>query len=159
MNIETKQFINNLLSKSNVKKTIVTPKLWGCEIFFIPTSDEYTEHYRKLLCLDTPWSSSSIHCHKDKIETFICLHGKVTLEFLDGDEREEFRLEPGVSITISPNTYHKFYLLEDKDAVILEIATHLRQFRGDIWEVLEQDKRDNSKLTSSKLGIFGESNE
>lgn len=106
----------------------VTDKLWGFE-YEIVNNDKYCG---KLLYI-LPGFESSLHYHKVKDETFMCLEGTVGLEVLedtgewyDYDQHytdfevlkswchDAYRLEPGVA--------HRFWAI-DGPAVVAEFST------------------------------------
>lgn len=120
----TKETIRKLQAQG--KKVI--PKLWGWEYWAVNT-DRYCG---KLLYI-LPGFESSLHYHKAKDETFMCLEGTVGLEILedtgewyDYDQHytdfeilkswchDAYRLEPGVA--------HRFWAI-DGPAVVAEFST------------------------------------
>lgn len=103
-------------------------KIWGREVWIV--NEEYCG---KLLFLDK-CASSSIHYHKAKKETFLCLLGWATLTV---DEVMYSLQANGEPITIPCNTNHSFYGREK--SVILEISN----FHEDC---------DVFRLTESKAG-------
>ena len=88
-------------------------KVWGKEIWIVNT-DKYCG---KILELKKNWRCSR-HYHKKKDETFYILSGKVLFELNDN----KMILEPGDSIRIKPNNWHRFTGLEDSK--IIEFSTH-----------------------------------
>lgn len=102
----------------------IVPKRWGKEEWII--NDEYCG---KILTVKKK-SSSSIHYHKNKKETFFVLSGRILLEwypFNDFIKRKKLIcsaiLQRGQAFTLYPHTVHKFTSLIG-ESKILEISTH-----------------------------------
>ncbi len=92
----------------------VIPKAWGQEIWLV----NEPEYCCKILDINKG-AAGSLHYHPIKKETFIVIKGKIQLEY--GGDKELMWLGSG-SMTILPNTPHRFKAL--KDSSILEISTH-----------------------------------
>ena len=88
-------------------------KIWGSEEWIV-NNDKYCG---KLLRLKKGYRCS-LHKHKNKDETFYISKGKVLLEH----GKVKLVLEPGDSVRILPETFHRFTGLEDSD--IFEFSTH-----------------------------------
>ena len=102
-------------------------KVWGTEYWLVNTA----QYCAKILHLE-PGMACSLHWHREKIETFICLQGVVRLELPD----TQVWLAPGEKYHISCGMEHRF---SSKDgAVILEVST----FHSDSDVVrIEESKR------------------
>ena len=94
----------------------LVPKLWGSECWIV-NNEKYCG---KILHLK-PGFSSSLHLHKVKHETMLCLRGRVRIYNATG--YSAIYLEPGDSLELPPGTYHTFEALEG-DAVLIEFSTH-----------------------------------
>jgi len=91
----------------------VIQKVWGREEIAVNT-DLYCG---KFLILEEGFQCS-LHCHKDKDETFFIMSGRVEME-VDGVVSI---LEKDMSVHVPPGAYHRFKGLVN--SVILEISTH-----------------------------------
>jgi len=104
---------------------IEVEKLWGSETWL-----ENDENYCAKLLFLTEGFQSSLHFHKEKIETFICVAGKVRLEILpyynshpdQADVIQKRYLQPYQSATLRPYQPHRFTALTPT-AVIVETST------------------------------------
>jgi len=79
-------------------------KKWGTEVIL-----NQVPYGCKVMILGTEGSRCSLHCHKNKAETFILISGKMEVEIIDDGDREIFTLQtPFSSVTISPMVFHRF---------------------------------------------------
>jgi len=93
----------------------IVKKKWGHEVIIV----NCPSYCAKLLCIEEG-ASSSIHFHIKKKETFVCLKGRVGMEFPNGVDSVLTPHSEG--IPIEPGERHQFHGLTN--AVILEISTH-----------------------------------
>lgn len=91
------------------------PKMWGRELWHHNDSD----YCMKTLVIHSG-AQSSLHYHKVKRETFLCVQGSVMLE-IGGDAHV---LTRGDSITIEPGVAHRFRAVTDAATVIEASTTH-----------------------------------
>ncbi|MEA2037357.1 MAG: cupin domain-containing protein [Nanoarchaeota archaeon] len=110
------------------------PKKWGNEIWIVNK-----DYCGKILVLNKGFACS-MHCHKNKDETFYILKGKVLLET---DKTREI-MNAGESMLINPNTYHRFIGLEDSK--ILEFSTHHEDSDSYRKEGMSSGEIDLSKI-------------
>lgn len=103
----------NHLVLENAEK--IVDKLWGKEFWL--TNQEYCA---KILSLD-PGYQCSLHFHRQKKETFLCLEGVVQLEVRSPEDL--VYLHPGTKYTIEQGRAHRFQAFGGP-ALILEISTH-----------------------------------
>ena len=106
----------------------IIKKKWGYEK--IITNDR--EYCGKILTVLPNGNTGSIHYHKQKIETFHMLKGKLELELyiLDNKDNpslkkciiEKFILNIGDSITLHPYKGHRFWAI-DEVAEFIEFST------------------------------------
>ena len=97
----------------------VVPKLWGTE-FWVVNTDKYCLKFLKI----NPGVQCSIHCHKEKDETFVGVSGYVLLT-LHNETKEQTGGEgigPGDSYKIEPGQFHSFYA--NNVSWIMEVSTH-----------------------------------
>jgi mannose-6-phosphate isomerase-like protein (cupin superfamily) len=94
--------------------------LWGYEQWIVNNAF----YCAKLITLTNPNVRSSVHCHRGKFETFICVQGEVHL-FMGTDEHGWGMLNnpttmiPGCVYSIPRGTFHSFW----GEGVILEVST------------------------------------
>ena len=122
----------------NIIRAEIVDKGWGREEWFVNR-----EYCGKRLYLDRGFSCS-MHCHKNKDETFSLGFGEVLAEFENqsGGEQSAYLLKPknillikyegrilqnplnfgNSSLLIKPHKYHRFMGL--KDSLIIEASTH-----------------------------------
>lgn len=97
-------------------------KVWGQEIWLV-NNERYCS---KLLYINAGWQCS-LHYHPVKKETFIVLDGGIGVEVgMPGYPtcpRSNRQLVAGESLTLEPNTPHRFWSYTDQPAVILEISS------------------------------------
>lgn len=97
----------------------VVKKLWGREKV-ITNNRKYC---MKVLELDSGFESS-LHYHKKKDETFLCIKGQVLLEYgPKGSECKTTILLPDCSMRLVPGTIHRFRAIGE-GARIVEASTH-----------------------------------
>lgn len=94
-------------------------KLWGQEIW-LTNGPLYCA---KLLILK-PDYKCSLHYHTTKTETFIVLEGEVAIEYGTQNYMVLSRYGPGDKLDVEPEHPHRFYSLDEKPALILEVSTH-----------------------------------
>src|SRR5260370_26153316 len=102
-------------------KQIEVAKLWGSETWL-----ENDENYCAKLLFLTEGFQSSLHFHKQKIETFICVAGKVKLEILPyyrshPDQAmvvQKRFLQPYQSVTLLPYQPHRFTAITPTAVVV-----------------------------------------
>jgi rfaE bifunctional protein kinase chain/domain len=112
---------------NNVK---VVDKVWGNEIWFA-NSNLYCG---KILNLKQGYQCS-MHCHKEKDETFYILDGKVRMIIND----ETIIMQKGDSVKLKPNDYHSFGGI--LPSVILEVST--QHFDEDSYRLNNSGKWDD----------------
>lgn len=104
----------------------VVPKVWGTEKWVI--NDENHQYCHKKLEVNKG-GVLSLHCHKNKLETFTLESGKVQLTLGD----EVIDMLPGDSKTVIPGTYHSFAGYHF--SVITEVSTfHSDDDSYRLWE-------------------------
>ena len=106
----------------------IEKKIWGEEYWIVNNQD----YCGKLLVLNQQYRCS-IHHHNIKKETFLVISGKVLLEV----GNESFIMEPGMSMTITPYTKHRFTGL-DKVSEIIEFSS--QHFETDSYRDEESGK-------------------
>jgi mannose-6-phosphate isomerase-like protein (cupin superfamily) len=91
-----------------------TEKIWGWE------EEIVNDLYCGKVMLLSPFRRCSMHYHKNKDETFLCLSGSFTLELDDYyvvmNPMDSFRIEPGVN--------HRFWGDDIRPATFVEFSTH-----------------------------------
>ena len=87
-------------------------KVWGSEDWIVNNK----RYCGKILNLNKGYRCS-LHCHKEKEETFYVLEGKVLMQI----ENAMKTMKPGESIDIHKGVYHRFTGLEDSK--IIEFST------------------------------------
>lgn len=90
----------------------IIQKVWGREEI-ITNTELYCS---KFLILEKGFQCS-LHCHREKDETFFIMAGRVEME-IDGKITE---MRDGESIRINPGVYHRFKGLEN--TIIIETST------------------------------------
>jgi mannose-6-phosphate isomerase-like protein (cupin superfamily) len=82
------------------------------------------EYCAKLLWI-TPGFQCSLHYHPIKHETFVALDGLIRVEYHDGGKHCETLLsgKRRDTLTIPPNTPHRFWALGFEGGLLLEIST------------------------------------
>ena len=95
----------------------IIKKVWGEEHWIVNRS-----YCGKKLLLKGGFRSS-IHCHRNKEETFYLVSGRMLLEVGDDPEALSRRfLAPGDVVDLMPGTWHRFSSIED--AEFFEFSTH-----------------------------------
>lgn len=94
----------------------VTEKVWGREFEII--NEEYCGKIFEIL----PMSQSSLHYHRDKKETFLCLDGVIQVEV--GEETHILRGWAKDSVNIPAGVKHRFSNFESTVAWVVEFSTH-----------------------------------
>lgn len=112
---------------NNIK---MVDKIWGSEIWFA-NSNLYCG---KILNLKQGYRCS-MHCHKEKDETFYILDGRVHMIIND----EERIMEKGDTVKLKPNDYHSFGGI--LPSVILEVST--QHFDEDSYRKTNSGKWDD----------------
>lgn len=109
----------NPMNAAVVEHAPKTDKKWGAE-YLLVSNEKYCS---KILVLNYGFQSS-LHYHKLKDETFICIEGRVFLEVRDRmNVCGLYQLEPGSSpVRLEPNTPHRFYA-GNIGGVVLEVGT------------------------------------
>lgn len=97
-----------------IKRAEHHEKKWGFEAWFA-NSELYCG---KVLTVDQK-QRCSIHHHKIKHETFFVIDGEIFIEI----EGEEFYLLPGDSVTLPPNTRHRFSGVAHRYSRFVECST------------------------------------
>lgn len=112
---EDNRVISSELEMYNLEDAYERLHLWGNEQWLV-NNDHYCA---KVLTVNDDFQSS-MHYHKHKTETFICLDGIIQLIIVDTDNNESNNiLEAGDIITIPKGVMHSF----SGDGVILEVST------------------------------------
>lgn len=109
----------SLLQEGPEDRTYVA-KLWGLEEWLVNN-----ENYCAKFLWITPGFQCSLHYHPTKCETFVALDGLVKVEYhwlgqkyeaiLTGRNRD--------TLTLPPNTPHRFWSMGGPGGLILEIST------------------------------------
>ena len=115
--------------------TKVVPKRWGQELWIV-NNDMYCG---KILSFDQG-KSCSLHCHRDKHETFYVLCGAFDILLMDLVEKKcsYVRLKEGQALEIDRHLYHAIRGLEAGNE-LLEVSTHhededsYRMSKEDAW--------------------------
>lgn len=99
-------------------------KLWGGEVVF----DNNDLYCGKMLVIE-PGFQCSLHLHREKRETFVCVDGSVALEVSSFNALKELDtqhvvLEVGDVWRLEPGTPHRFSSLHGKPATVIEFSTH-----------------------------------
>ena len=99
---------------------MLVAKLWGFEEWLV-NNDKYCA---KLLWI-LPGFQCSLHYHPVKCETFIAMDGLVHVEYhIDGKLMETILVgHRKDTLTIPPNTPHRFYSMGGNGALLLEVST------------------------------------
>jgi mannose-6-phosphate isomerase-like protein (cupin superfamily) len=96
-------------------------KEWGQETW-LENNDLYCAKFLWI----KPGYKCSLHCHKQKTETFIVLDGTVTMKLQLSKPSSwdyEYTMLTGHFLTLYPEVYHQFSSATDQPALILEIST------------------------------------
>jgi len=95
----------------------VVKKAWGEEEWIV--NDVYCG---KRLVLNAGWRSS-IHCHKNKDETFYVTRGRMLVEVGEApDALGERIMTSGDTLRLTPGTWHRFTGIEETE--FFEFSTH-----------------------------------
>jgi mannose-6-phosphate isomerase-like protein (cupin superfamily) len=99
-------------------------KVWGFEEWWV----NEPEYCFKILVIK-PGTTSSIHYHNQKKETFLVLKGRCFLDLWDSpnaDEVNRYNLEPEDQVVIKPGIRHRFMLeySAEQPCIIYEISSH-----------------------------------
>ncbi len=109
---------------------MIVEKVWGRE-HWIVNNDGYCGKFLEI----NKNAISSLHFHREKRETFVCLNGSVQLQLND----DTIIMTPGdFTITIEPMTPHRFVGIEEHN-LLLEISGH-------------HDEKDVVRLEESRAG-------
>ncbi len=103
----------------------VHEKSWGRE-FWIENHDLYCG---KILEFDKAGSGTSMHFHRDKVETMYLQKGKLRVELINTSDglKYELVLLPGQKIFLDTFQPHRLTALED-GTVLYEFSTHHEDF-------------------------------
>ena len=109
----------NPMNAAVVEHAPKTEKLWGAE-YLLVSNEKYCS---KILVLNYGFQSS-LHFHKIKDETFLCISGRVYLEIVNEAGNIDTRtLSPGTpGVRLSPYVKHRFYA-STLGGVVLEVGT------------------------------------
>jgi mannose-6-phosphate isomerase-like protein (cupin superfamily) len=110
-------------------------KPWGYELHWAKT-DRYVG---KIIHVNEG-HALSLQYHNIKDETILLWSGRLRFEIKRGDAMEEFDMEPGQRIHVSPKTVHRMTAIEDCD--IIEVST------PEIDDVVRLEDRYGRKGTS-----------
>lgn len=134
-----------LTTKSNRH---IVKKLWGEEDWIVNSK----EYCGKLLTL-VPGYQSSMHYHKNKTETFLCLVGSVCLEIypegvskgvLQGSSRLLYLSSYAYNaFTLDVGVPHRFWCLTKDPALVVEFSTHHSD--EDVVRLEPSQKRKNEE--------------
>jgi cupin fold WbuC family metalloprotein len=104
-----------------VEESPIIPKLWGHEKIIVNSS----LYCGKILTVLPNGMACSIHYHKNKTETFHILSGELQFEKFDlsGKLQQRTVLRAGDTITLVPNTPHRFWVI-DTLCQFIEFSTH-----------------------------------
>ena len=93
--------------------------LWGTE-FWMVNNELYCMKYLKV----NPGFQCSIHCHKNKDETFLGVSGYLQIDIHNrsGKRIGDAAIEPGGWFRIKPRTYHSFHAYNT--VWVMEVSTH-----------------------------------
>lgn len=118
-------------------------KLWGREIWHHNSAS----YCMKTLILKSGYMSS-LHMHKIKKETFLVVHGMVSLQL--GNKTRLLRA--GDSVTINSRRYHRFMPLTAVSRVIEASTTHDNAdvFRKEDSRKVENGRSEQSRKTTKK---------
>lgn len=95
---------------------------WGMEEYLV-NSEKYCA---KLLWI-TPGFQSSLHYHSIKEETFVALDGVIKVEYYPEPTKHVITILAGNrrdTLTLPPNTPHRFWSVGGWGGLILEVSTH-----------------------------------
>ena len=120
------------MSNSDVTRV---DKPWGYELHWAKT-DRYVG---KIIHVNEG-HALSLQYHNIKDETILLWSGRLRFEIKRGDAMEEFDMEPGQRIHVSPKTVHRMTAIEDCD--IIEVST------PEIDDVVRLEDRYGRKGTS-----------
>ena len=120
------------MSNSDVTRV---DKPWGYELHWAET-DRYVG---KIIHVNEG-HALSLQYHNIKDETILLWSGRLRFEIKRGDAMEEFDMEPGQRIHVSPKTVHRMTAIEDCD--IIEVST------PEIDDVVRLEDRYGRKGTS-----------
>ncbi len=120
------------MSNSDVTRV---DKPWGYELHWAKT-DRYVG---KIIHVNEG-HALSLQYHNIKDETILLWSGRLRFEIKRGDAMEEFDMEPGQRIHVSPKTVHRMTAIEDCD--IIEVST------PEIDDVIRLEDRYGRKGTS-----------
>jgi len=101
----------------NFKHYDEVQKHWGEERILV-NSDKYAA---KLMVVYPGWQTS-LHRHKVKHETFVCITGVGFIDLEHNDQESSLRLSPGTRVEIPEDTWHRFG--SDNGMMLLEVSTH-----------------------------------
>lgn len=97
----------------------IIEKDWGYEQVLV-NNDHYCA---KILHIYPGWECS-LHYHRVKKETFICIEGKVDVEVMDNEGVIMHTiLIPGQDLTLEPGTPHRFSSQNWGISAVLEVST------------------------------------
>lgn len=92
-------------------------KLWGSEQVLI-----HTDLYSAKIMILIPGYQSSLHCHREKQETFYVIEGEMELDIENpAGELNTMVLKQEEQITLYPHCYHRFRT--KSSAKVLEVST------------------------------------
>jgi mannose-6-phosphate isomerase-like protein (cupin superfamily) len=117
------------------KHAVVEEKGWGREIIFAKSAD----YCGKFLVFDKRGDTGSLHCHKEKTETWFVLRGSFDIIRTNRDGRKIVsQLVPGDIWTNLPMDFHQLSALEN-DSVIVEVST--KDMESDTYRVEPGDSQ------------------
>lgn len=109
-----------MVEQQGPEDRIHVAKLWGLEEYLV-NNDKYCA---KLLWI-TPGFQCSLHYHPVKTETFVAIDGLIRVEYYEGNTHYETILSSRRrdTLTLPPNTPHRFWSMGTTGGVLLEIST------------------------------------
>lgn len=137
----------NILQEGPEERVNVA-KLWGLEEWLVNN-----EKYCAKLLWITPGFQCSLHYHPVKCETFVVLDGLVRVEYYDSLNRRMETILAGNqrdSLTLPPNTPHRFWAIGPEGGLLLEIST--THDEGDVVRIEPScERKDHEPLLGTRI--------